>query len=57
MKIGFFGFNNGALGHPDAMARALRAMDDAGFESAWTGEHVVVVDPQEPPSPVPHKTC
>ncbi|MBH81736.1 MAG: LLM class F420-dependent oxidoreductase [Gammaproteobacteria bacterium] len=53
MKIGFFGFNNGALGHPDAMARALRAMDDAGFESAWTGEHVVVVDPQEPPSPVP----
>ena len=29
------------------------AMEDAGFESAWTGEHVVVIDPQEPPSPVP----
>ena len=53
MKIGFFGFNNGTLGEPDAMVRALRAMEDAGFESAWTGEHVVVIDPQEPPSPVP----
>jgi probable F420-dependent oxidoreductase len=53
MKIGFFGFNNGPLGDPDAMVRALRAMDDAGFDSAWTGEHVVLVDPQEPPSPVP----
>ena len=53
MKVGFFGFNNGPLADPDAMARALRAMEDAGFESAWTGEHVVLIDPQEPPSPVP----
>ena len=53
MKIGFFGFNNGALAESEAMAQALRAMDDAGFESAWTGEHVVLIDPQEPPSPVP----
>ena len=53
MKIGFFGFNNGVLAEPEAMARTLRAMDDAGFESAWTGEHVVLIDPQEPPSPAP----
>ena len=53
MKIGFFGFNNGALAEPEAMARALQAMDEAGFESAWTGEHVVLIDPQEPPSPAP----
>jgi len=53
MKIGFFGFNNGVLAEPEAMAQALRAMDEAGFESAWTGEHVVLIDPQEPPSPVP----
>lgn len=53
MNIGFFGFNNGPLGEPDAMVRALKAMDDAGFESAWTGEHVVLIDPQAPPSPVP----
>ena len=53
MKIGFFGFNNGVLAESEAMARALKAMDEAGFESAWTGEHVVLIDPQEPPSPAP----
>jgi probable F420-dependent oxidoreductase len=35
------------------MVPILRAIEDAGFESAWTGEHVVAIDPQEPPSPVP----
>ena len=53
MKIGFFGFNNGVLAESEAMARALMAMDEAGFESAWTGEHVVLIDPREPPSPAP----
>lgn len=53
MKIGYFGFNNGPLGQPDPMTQVLQRLDQAGFESAWTGEHVVVIDPQEPPSPVP----
>ena len=53
MKIGFFGINNGPLAEPAAMAAALRALEDAGFESVWTGEHVVLIDPQEAPSPVP----
>jgi probable F420-dependent oxidoreductase len=53
MKIGYFGFNNGPLGQPETMVPILRAIEDAGFESAWTGEHVVAIDPQEPPSPVP----
>ena len=53
MKHGFFGFNNGPLADPGAMAATLRALEDAGFESAWTGEHVVLIDPQEAPSPVP----
>lgn len=53
MKIGFFGFNNGPLAEPEAMATLLSALEECGFESAWTGEHVVVIDPQEPPSPVP----
>jgi len=52
MKIGYFGFNNGPLGQPDTMAALLQCAEAAGFESAWTGEHVVVIDPQEPPSPV-----
>ncbi|MEM7017443.1 MAG: LLM class F420-dependent oxidoreductase [Pseudomonadota bacterium] len=53
MKIGYFGFNNGPLGQPEAMQRVLRCLEGTGFESAWTGEHVVLIDPQEPPSPVP----
>lgn len=53
MKIGYFGFNNGPLGTPDAIRSVLQCAESAGFESAWTGEHVVVIDPQEPPSPVP----
>ena len=53
MKMGFFGFNNGPLAEPEAMRNVLRAAQDAGFESAWTGEHVVLIDPQAPPSPVP----
>lgn len=53
MKIGYFGFNNGPLGTPDAISSVLQCAESAGFESAWTGEHVVVIDPQEPPSPVP----
>ena len=55
MKLGYFGFNNGALANPSDMATVLRALEDHGFESAWTGEHVVVIDPQEAPSPVPPK--
>jgi probable F420-dependent oxidoreductase len=53
MDIGYFGFNNGPLGTPDAMRRILGALEGCGFESAWTGEHVVAIDPQEPPSPIP----
>ena len=29
------------------------AAEAAGFESVWTGEHVVLPDPQVPPSPAP----
>ena len=53
MKIGYFGFNNGPLSTPDSMRRILVTLEACGFESAWTGEHVVAIDPQEPPSPVP----
>lgn len=53
MKIGYFGFNNGPLGEPAAMQKILQALEAGGFESAWTGEHLVLVDPQRPPSPVP----
>jgi probable F420-dependent oxidoreductase len=53
MKIGYFGANLGAFSDPDAIARLATAVEALGFESLWTGEHVVLVDPQKPPSPVP----
>ena len=53
MKIGLFGINTGACAEPETAARVARAAEAAGFESVWTGEHVVLPDPQRPPSPVP----
>ncbi len=51
MKIGLFGINLGPLGEVDAMLEVARAAEAAGLESVWTGEHVVLPDPQVPPSP------
>ncbi len=56
MKIGFFGMNTGAFSTREAILRLAKTAEDAGYESLWTGEHVVVVDPQVPPSPVPPET-
>src|ERR1700733_7382957 len=53
MKFGLFGINNGACAFPKCAAAVARAAEDAGFESVWTGEHVILPDPQAPPSPVP----
>lgn len=53
MKIGFFGVNTGVFSTRDAITRVAKTAEDAGYESLWTGEHVVVVDPQVAPSPVP----
>ena len=52
MKIGFYGINAGLLSGREAILRVARAAEAANFESLWTGEHVVVVDPQAPPSPL-----
>lgn len=51
MKLGFFGINVGACADPDTAVRVARAAEAAGLESLWTGEHVVLPDPQVPPSP------
>lgn len=57
MKFGYFGLNVGTFQHPDAIARLVVAAEQLNFESVWTGEHVVLVDPQVPPSPAPpHST-
>ncbi|HUN57010.1 MAG TPA: LLM class F420-dependent oxidoreductase [Candidatus Binataceae bacterium] len=56
MKIGLFGINTGPCANPITAAKAARAAEAAGFESVWTGEHIVLPDPQMPPSPVPADT-
>ena len=53
MKIGLFACNMGPCADPEVAARVARAAEAAGFESLWTGEHVVLPDPQAPPSPLP----
>src|SRR5262245_43281878 len=53
MKLGMFGINTGPCARPETAAKVARAAEAAGFESVWTGEHVVLPDPQAPPSPAP----
>jgi probable F420-dependent oxidoreductase len=52
MKFGLFSINNGPCASPKTAAAVAKAAEQAGFESVWTGEHVIVPDPQVPPSPV-----
>jgi probable F420-dependent oxidoreductase len=53
MKYGLFGINFGPCAQPDVAVRIAQAAETAGLESVWTGEHVVLPDPQVAPSPVP----
>jgi len=56
MKIGLFATNIDACADPAVAAKVAAAAEAAGFESLWTGEHVVLPDPQVPPSPAPPAT-
>lgn len=56
MKFGLYGINVGPCAEPETAARVARAAEDAGFDSVWTAEHVVLPDPQAPPSPVGPRT-
>jgi probable F420-dependent oxidoreductase len=53
MKIGIFGIGSGICADPVVAARVAQAAERAGLESLWTGEHVVLPDPQVAPSPAP----
>jgi len=53
MKFGLFGINTGPCADPDVIRNVSVAAENAGFESLWTAEHVVLPDPQAPPSPAP----
>lgn len=52
LRFGLFSINAYACSHPGVIARVARAAEAAGFESLWGGEHVVLPDPQAPPSPM-----
>ena len=56
MKYALFGINTGPCANPATAAAVARAAENAGFESLWTGEHIVLPEPQVPPSPVPADT-
>ena len=52
MRLGLVHINMGLMSRPDVLAEAARAAEAAGFDSVWAGEHVVLPDPQVPPSPM-----
>ncbi len=56
MQVGLFGINMNFLAAPKAAADLAQHAEQLGFESLWTGEHVVLPDPQEAPSPAPPQT-
>jgi len=51
MKFGLFGACSGICADPGVAMRLARAAEELGFESLWTGEHVVLPEPRQAPSP------
>ena len=52
VKLGLFSINMGARARPEGLVDAATSAEEAGLESLWAGEHVVLPDPQVPPSPM-----
>ena len=46
MKYGLFAINYGTCANPEYAVRVAQHAEAAGFESVWTGEHLVLPDPQ-----------
>jgi probable F420-dependent oxidoreductase len=56
VKIGLFAINYGTCADPEVAVRVARHAEDAGFESVWTGEHIVLPDPAPPGFAIPPTT-
>jgi probable F420-dependent oxidoreductase len=52
MQLGLVHVNMGSMSRAGGLAAAARAAEAAGFDSVWAGEHIVLPDPQVPPSPM-----
>ena len=53
IPIGWFGIGSGAYADADGVAEIAEAAESLGYESIWVGEHPVLIDPHESPSPLP----
>jgi probable F420-dependent oxidoreductase len=53
IPVGWFGVGSGALADAEGVGAVARTAEELGFESVWVGEHPVLIDPHEPPSPLP----
>lgn len=53
MNFGLFAINYGTCADPEAAVHVARHAEAAGFESVWTGEHLVLPDPQPAGLPFP----
>ena len=53
MKLGLFGIGSGHCADPAVAKRIAQRAEALGFDSLWTGEHVVLPDPRQAPSPAP----
>ncbi|MEM7097158.1 MAG: LLM class F420-dependent oxidoreductase [Pseudomonadota bacterium] len=56
MQVGLFGINMNFLADPVWAGKVATHAESLGFESLWTGEHVVLPDPREAPSPADPET-
>jgi probable F420-dependent oxidoreductase len=56
MRFGWFGFGSGVLADAEGVGDVAVAAEQLGFESLWIGEHPVLIDPHEPPSPQPSRS-
>lgn len=52
MKFGLHSVNQYGCSHPEAAAAIGRAAEQAGFESLWVADHVVLPDPPVPERPM-----
>jgi probable F420-dependent oxidoreductase len=53
VKLGLFAINYGTCGDPDTAVRVAQHAEEAGFESVWSGEHLVLPDPAPAGFPFP----
>jgi probable F420-dependent oxidoreductase len=52
MRLGVFGISSGTTFGPGTTARLARRCEELGYDSWWSGEHVVLPSPRVAPAPM-----